>query len=114
MECAGGRAQTFWAPNVFPSQDPGKMEESSQEEPNVPSSCGQTLRSPQEGKLGHEAPEPSDLASQGLSASQDPSEGLGAGLSPESAESQTLLTPLSSGSPGEDATGSAWAVASGL
>lgn len=75
------------------------MEESSQEEPNVPSSCGQTLRSPQEGKLGHEAPEPSDLASQGLSASQDPSEGLGAGLSPESAESQTLLTHSPQGHP---------------
>ncbi|XP_076422206.1 uncharacterized protein LOC143272213 [Peromyscus maniculatus bairdii] len=75
------------------------MEESSQEEPNVPSSCGQTLRSPQEGKLGHEAPEPSGLASQGLSASQDPSEGLGAGLSPESAESQTLLTHSPQGHP---------------
>ncbi|XP_052576672.1 basic salivary proline-rich protein 1-like [Peromyscus californicus insignis] len=109
MECGGGgtggRAQTFWAQNVFPSQDPGKMEERSREEPNVPSSCGQTLRSPQEGKLGQEAPEPSDPASQGLSASQDPSKGLGAGLSPERAESQTLLTHSPRGHPGKTPQG---------
>ncbi|KAL1777523.1 kielin chordin [Sigmodon hispidus] len=71
--------------------DPGKMEERSQEEPNVQSSCGQTLRGPQEGMLGQEAPEPSDLASQDLPALQASSKGLGAGLSHEK-EPQTLLT----------------------
>lgn len=67
------------------------MEERSQAEPNVQSSGGQTLRSPQEGKLGQEAPEPADLASQGLPASQDPSKGLDTGLSWESAEPLPLL-----------------------
>lgn len=79
------------------------MEESGPAEPNVQSSCGQRLRSPQEGTLGQEGPEPSDLASQGLPELQDPpSTGLGAGLSherAEGAEPQTLLTDSPQGDP---------------
>lgn len=79
------------------------MEERSEREPNIQSSCGQTLRSTQEGKLGQEGSEPSDLASQGLSALQDPSKGLGSGLSQEIAAPQTLLT--SQGHPEETPQG---------
>lgn len=68
------------------------MQERSQTEPNVQSSGEQTLRGTQEGKLDQEAPEPSGLASRGLSALQDPSKGLGSGLSQERAEPQTVLT----------------------
>lgn len=68
------------------------MEERSQTESNIQSSCEQTLRSIQEGKLGQEAPEPSGLASQVLSALQDPSKGLGSSLSQKRAEPQKLLT----------------------
>lgn len=69
------------------------MEERSQAEPDIWGSCGQTLRSTQEGELGQGGPEPAGLASQGLSALQDPSRGLGSGLSQKRAELQTLLTP---------------------
>ncbi|GAB1290631.1 Kielin/chordin-like protein [Apodemus speciosus] len=75
------------------TRDPGKMEERSQAEPDIWSSCGQTLRSTQEGELGQEGAEPAGLAAQGLSALQDPSRGLGSGLSQERAEPHTLLTP---------------------
>ncbi|KAH0508324.1 Kielin/chordin-like protein [Microtus ochrogaster] len=87
------------------SVDPDKMEEKSQTEPNVQSSGGQILRSPQEGKLGQEAPEPADLASQGLPASQDPSKGLDTGLSYESAEPQPLLADSPQGHPEETPQG---------
>ncbi|XP_040584406.1 chromosome alignment-maintaining phosphoprotein 1-like [Mesocricetus auratus] len=89
-------------------EGPGKIEERSQAEPNVQTSCGQTLRSPQEGTLGQEGPEPSDLASQGLPELHDPSKGLGAGLSherAEGAEPQTLLTDSPQGSPEETPQG---------
>lgn len=81
------------------------MEEMSQTEPNVQSSGGQTLRSPQEGKLGQEGPEPADMASQGLPASQDPSKGLDTGLSYESAEPQPLLADSPQGHPEETPQG---------
>lgn len=65
------------------------MEERSQEEPNIQSSCGQTLVGTVEGKLGQEAV----LASLKLSALQDASKELGSGLSQERAQPQTPLTP---------------------
>lgn len=81
------------------------MEERSQAEPNVQSSGGQTLRSPQEGKLGQEAPEPADLASQGLPASHDPPKGLDTGLSYESAGRLPLLADSPQGYPEETPQG---------
>nr|XP_048307020.1 uncharacterized protein LOC125411150 [Myodes glareolus] len=81
------------------------MEERSQAEPNVQSSGGQTLRSPQEGKLGQEAPEPADLASQGLPASQDPSKRLDTGLRCERAELLPLLVDSLQGHPEETPQG---------
>lgn len=68
------------------------MEERSQAEPSIQSSCGQTLISPQEGKLGQEAPESSGLASHSLPELQDPPKGPGSGLSQEKPEPQTPLT----------------------
>lgn len=81
------------------------MEEKSQEEANIQSSCGQTLWSTQGGKLGQKAPEPSGLASQGLSTLQDPSKGLGSSLSQERTESQIPLINFPQGHPEETPQG---------